>query len=108
MKMQTGLPKEFVQLMREHYDAATADALCSALETTEPDVSVRLNPRKLSAEEVLACNPGLEAVSWCPNAFYLPDRPAFTFDADAHSSSPLTRPRIVRKLSWLGWFASER
>ena len=87
MKMQTGLPKEFVQLMREHYDAATADALCSALETTEPDVSVRLNPRKLSAEEVLACNPGLEAVSWCPNAFYLPDRPAFTFDPLLHAGA---------------------
>ena len=87
MKMQTGLPKEFVQLVREHYDAATADALCSALETTEPDVSVRLNPRKLSAEEVLACNPGLEAVPWCPNAFYLPDRPAFTFDPLLHAGA---------------------
>ena len=81
------LPLDFVHLMHEHYDAATADALCSALDTTEPEVSIRLNPRKLSAEEVLACNPDLEPVPWCPNAFYLPDRPAFTFDPLLHAGA---------------------
>ena len=87
MKMQTELPREFVRLMHEHYDAATADALCEALTTTEPEVSIRLNPRKLSAEAVLACNPGLEPVPWCPDAFYLPIRPAFTFDPLLHAGA---------------------
>lgn len=73
--------------MHEHYNAATADALCSALDTTEPEVSIRLNPRKLSAEEVLTCNPDLEPVPWCPNAYYLPDRPAFTFDPLLHAGA---------------------
>ena len=85
--MQTELPREFVRLMHEHYDAATADALCEALTTTEPEVSIRLNPRKLSAEAVLACNPGLEPVPWCPDAFYLPNRPAFTFDPLLHAGA---------------------
>ena len=81
------LPQDFVRLMHEHYDAETADALCNALDTTEPEVSIRLNPRKLSAEEVLACNPKLEPVPWCPDAFYLPDRPAFTFDPLLHAGA---------------------
>ena len=81
------LPQDFVQLMHEHYDAETADALCCALDTTEPEVSIRLNPRKLSAETVLASNPDLEPVPWCPNAFYLPSRPAFTFDPLLHAGA---------------------
>ena len=85
--MQTELPKDFVRLMHEHYDKATADALCEALDTTEPEVSIRLNPRKLSAEEVLACNPDLEPVPWCPNAFYLKERPPFTFDPLLHAGA---------------------
>ena len=85
--MQTELPRDFVRLMHEHYDAATADALCLALDTTEPEVSIRLNPRKLSAEEVLAHNPDLEPVPWCPNAFYLQGRPAFTFDPLLHAGA---------------------
>ena len=85
--MQTKLPQDFVRLMHEHYESATADALCCALDTTEPEVSIRLNPRKLSAEEVLACNPDLEPVPWCPNAFYLPGRPPFTFDPLFHAGA---------------------
>lgn len=85
--MQTEIPKDFVQLMHEHFDKATADALVEALNTTEPEVSVRLNPRKLSAEAVLACNPDLELVPWCPNAFYLKERPAFTFDPLFHAGA---------------------
>lgn len=85
--MQIEIPQDFVYLMHEHYDSETADVLCRTLDTTEPEVSIRLNPRKLSAEEVLACNPCLEPVPWCPNAFYLPDRPAFTFDPLLHAGA---------------------
>ena len=85
--MQTELPKDFVRLMHEHYDEATADALCEALDTTEPEVSIRLNPYKLSAGEVLAYNPDLEPVPWCPDAFYLKERPAFTFDPLLHAGA---------------------
>ena len=73
--------------MREHYGDETADALCKALATTEPEVSVRLNPRKLSSDELLAYRPGLERVPWCPDAFYLKERPAFTFDPLLHAGA---------------------
>ena len=85
--MQTKLPEDFVLLMHEHYDRATADGLLEALTTTEPEVSVRLNPRKLSAEELLSHRPGLEPVPWCPGAFYLPERPVFTFDPLLHAGA---------------------
>ena len=85
--IQTGLPQDFVRLMHEHYDAATANALCHALDATEPDVSIRLNPRKLSTDEVLAYRPELEPVPWCPAAFFLPFRPAFTFDPLLHAGA---------------------
>ena len=85
--MRIELPQDFVRLMHEHYDTATADALCEALVSTEPEVSIRLNPRKLSAEEVLAVHPDYKPVPWCPNAFYLPDRPAFTFDPLLHAGA---------------------
>lgn len=81
------LPEDFVRLMREHYDKVTADSLCEALETTDPEVSVRLNPRKISAEEALSHNPDLEPVPWCPDAFYLKERPAFTFDPLLHAGA---------------------
>ena len=87
VKMLTEIPKDFVRLMHEHFDGATADCLCEALETTDPEVSIRLNPRKLSAEAVLAHNPDLEPVPWCPDAFYLKERPAFTFDPLLHAGA---------------------
>ncbi len=81
------LPEDFVRLMHEHYDKDTADSLCEALETTDPEVSIRLNPRKISVEEALSHNPDLEPVPWCPDAFYLKERPAFTFDPLLHAGA---------------------
>ena len=81
------LPEDFVRLMHEHYDKVTADSLCEALEMTDPEVSIRLNPRKISAEEALSHNPDLEPVPWCPDAFYLKERPAFTFDPLLHAGA---------------------
>ena len=43
------LPKDFIALIREHYGNQDAEALCEALLATEPEVSVRLNRRKISA-----------------------------------------------------------
>ena len=85
--MMMTLPEDFVRLMHEHYDKVTADSLCEALETTDPEVSIRLNPRKISAEEALSHNPDLDPVSWCPDAFYLKERPAFTFDPLLHAGA---------------------
>ena len=79
------LPEDFVRMMHEQYDADTADSLCHALCDTEPEVSIRLNPRKgktLSIE-----NLDVEACPWCPDAYYLHERPAFTFDPLLHAGA---------------------
>lgn len=84
---QTELPQDFVRLVHEHYDQSVADVLCEALVATEPEVSIRLNPYKLTAADVLACHPDLEPVPWCADAFYLADRPPFTFDPLFHAGA---------------------
>ena len=79
------LPEDFVRLMHEQYDTSTADALCQALCETDPEVSIRLNPRKgqpLSLNNVQA-----DSVPWCPDAYYLAERPAFTFDPLLHAGA---------------------
>jgi 16S rRNA C967 or C1407 C5-methylase (RsmB/RsmF family) len=85
------LPADFVQLMIQHHGDAVTESLCSALLDTEPEVSVRLNTRKIEAHESLRemvqdILPSIgEAVSWCPDAYYLTERPAFTFDPLFHA-----------------------
>ncbi len=80
------LPQDFVRLMHEQYGTDTAEALCHALLETEPEVSVRLNPRK---GKPLTIDPSIhtEPVPWCPDAYYLSERPAFTFDPLLHAGA---------------------
>lgn len=73
------LPSDFIQLMHQHWHD-DADALCDALLNTEPSVSVRLNPLKMQWE-------GTNCVPWCPDAYYLDERPAFTFDPLLHAGA---------------------
>jgi 16S rRNA C967 or C1407 C5-methylase (RsmB/RsmF family) len=79
------LPEDFVRLMHEQYDASTADALCQALCETEPEVSIRLNPRK--GQPLVMNNINADPVPWCPDAYYLAERPAFTFDPLLHAGA---------------------
>lgn len=85
------LPRDFVQLMCEHYGACDARLLCDALLNTEPEVSVRLNARKISVTDALrdAWREGslvdATPVEWCPDAYYLVERPPFTFDPLLHA-----------------------
>ena len=85
------LPKDFITLMREHYGNDDAEALCNALLSTEPEVSVRLNRRKILCNKTLFSlfeldkADGVDAVEWCHDAFYLSERPPFTFDPLLHA-----------------------
>lgn len=89
------LPDDFLTLMGECYGEREAHDLCAALEHTDPSVSVRLNMRKLRAvlddEELMRLNEHLQAtcepVPWCPDAWYLPQRPPFTFDPLLHAGA---------------------
>ena len=80
------LPGDFVRLMQEQYGADTAASLCEALSNTEPEVSIRLNPRK-GQSLLINNNVRAEEVPWCPDAYYLRERPAFTFDPLLHAGA---------------------
>lgn len=70
------LPQEFVRMLAGHPEL---DDLAEALAITEPSVSVRVNPLKgvvVPADAV--------KVPWCPDGFYLAERPQFTFDPALH------------------------
>ena len=66
------LPADFVENMR-HELGDEAEALFEALDSVSP-VSVRLNPKKWSGEQLG------EAVPWCRWGRYLAQRPQFTVD----------------------------
>ena len=59
-----------------------ADDLLEAL-ARPPETSVRLNMRKFKGSEPK----GLAQVPWCPQGYYLPERPAFTFDPILHAGA---------------------
>jgi len=72
------LPADFRTLMCDHLGDEQAHALFKGL-SEEPSVSVRLNPEKTTATLPL------EPVPWCNHAYYLTERPAFTFDPLLHA-----------------------
>lgn len=76
------LPPDFITrtraLLGDDY-AAFAEALAR-----ETPVSIRLNPRKGLSTPV---GEEIAAVPWCDTGFYLPQRPAFTFDPLLHAGA---------------------
>jgi len=77
-------PVDFLSLMREHLGSEQAENLFRGLQE-EPTISVRLNPLKtahLQRSPVLS-----DPVLWCPDAFYLSERRAFTFDPLFHAGA---------------------
>lgn len=66
------LPEEYTRRL-ESLPGVDLEKYMRALEAVPP-VSVRINPAKIKT--------GLEyeKVAWCPEGYYLPERPVFTFD----------------------------
>lgn len=82
-------PAQFVNDLRERLGTVLSDKILSALEE-EPPVSVRVNPFKISLEELrrhfgaLAGDP----VEWAPGeGLYLNGRPSFTLDPLFHAGA---------------------
>ena len=73
-------PPDFISLMRDHLGAEASESLLRGLQE-EAVVSVRFNPLKISGEPQGVGDP----VPWCPHAYYLPQRLAFTFDPLFHA-----------------------
>ena len=81
------LPSDFMALMRSHLGADQAEALFRGLQEP-PTVAVRFNSQKLAALTAwgLSLSPELcDPVTWCPDAYYLTRRAAFTFDPLFHA-----------------------
>ena len=75
----TQLPIDFTVMARRTMGEERFDSYLKAFETDAP-VSIRLNPEK--AKELTADG---ERVPWCRNAYYLPQRPNFTYDPLLHA-----------------------
>ena len=75
----TQLPIDFTYMARRTMGEERFDCYLKAFETDAP-VSIRLNPEK--AKELTADG---ERVPWCRNAYYLPQRPNFTYDPLLHA-----------------------
>lgn len=72
------LSEDFTRYTKELMGDVIWQSFMSAMDEEGP-VSVRLNPFKTTAVA------GEDRVEWCRNGYYLPERPAFTFDPLLHA-----------------------
>lgn len=79
------LPEDFIVLMRQQLGEDQAASLFEGL-SQEPTVSIRLNPLK-TARLTLNREALGDPVPWCPDAYYLNERRAFTFDPLFHAGA---------------------
>ena len=79
------LPEDFIALMRQQLGEDQAASLFEGLRQ-EPTVSIRLNPLK-TARLTLNREALGDPVPWCPDAYYLNERRAFTFDPLFHAGA---------------------
>lgn len=79
------LPEDFIQYNKELMGDDLFDTLRQGL-AAEPSVSVRVNPFKSRLLGLTDVRPVVasERVPWCKDAFYLNERPNFTFDPLLH------------------------
>ncbi len=76
------LPVDFKRTMTNHLGKEEFAQLAEALALPAP-TSIRLNPQKNS--QLSTFNSQLSPVPWCPNGYYLSERPSFTFDPLFHA-----------------------
>ena len=76
------LPQSFIDQMQQTLGTAEAEALCHALQSTDPCTSIRINPNK--RPEHLPAEVKAE-VPWCGEGRYLAERPMFTTDPLLHA-----------------------
>ena len=72
------LPFDFIEQMRPLL-GAELDAFLHALQT-ERETSVRLNNKVDFQQLKLLREAGLEEVPWCPEGYYVKQRPQFTLE----------------------------
>lgn len=110
------LPQAFTDDILPLLPTAERAAFIAALTDAEPQVSIRLNPRKaahglegavaMTAAVAAALGAELTPVPWCPEGWYLPQRPNFTLDPLLHAgvyyvqeASSMFLTHVVRSLT---------
>ena len=78
------LPDEFVRTTRQLMGEERFSRYLSAFDE-QPPVSIRLNPMKVSLDSLAPLASLTQTVPWCRNAYYLSERPNFTFDPLLHA-----------------------
>jgi 16S rRNA C967 or C1407 C5-methylase (RsmB/RsmF family) len=78
------LPEKFIQTTRQLMGDERFDRYLRAFDEPAP-VSIRLNPKRFGVRGEKPVVSGGEAVPWCRNAYYLPQRPNFTMDPLLHA-----------------------
>ena len=76
------LPAEFTEYTRQLMGEERFERYLLSFEEPAP-VSIRLNPKKMADSGWMMDD--AEPVAWCRNAFYLKERPNFTFDPLLHA-----------------------
>ena len=71
------LHAEFIKQIKRIF-ADESEQMLSAIADKSPEVSIRINPAKVTAARLGE----LPRVPWCPSGAYLTERPQFTFDVD--------------------------
>jgi len=96
----TNLPEEFILQTRQLMGEERFNCYLEAFEEEAP-VSIRVNPRLVNHEPVPMIH-----VPWCPEGFYLSERPQFTFDPLFHAgcyyvqeASSMFITHIIRSLA---------
>ncbi len=83
MESVNQLPKGFIEEI-EKLLPDEADDFFAAMEQPA-EVSVKLNTRKCTDPDILGYGEDLEAVRWCPEGYYLRERPKFTLNPLLHA-----------------------
>lgn len=79
------LPADFLKDIETELGRTEADKLASVLVGNDMVTSIRLNARKSDSCGLSVTERRLKPVPWCPEGFYLKERPAFTFDPLLHA-----------------------
>ena len=94
------LPQQFIDEINS-YGAPCLEGLVDALQSTQPEVSIRINKAKGATVPG-----GCQSVEWCPEGVYLECRPQFTFDPALHlglyyvqDASSMAVSHIIRQLT---------
>ncbi len=95
----TALPDDFIQLMRQQLGDEQADSLFLGL-NEPPTIAVRFNKQKIGnltlSHEVIS-----DPVRWCPDAYYIAERKAFTFDPLFHAGAYYVQDASSMYLSYV-------